>query len=306
MKPCFKKKLSILVKISVLLVLSLILQSADCVGCIPPGGFEEPPREGDYHEIVTKMWETGSDNYNQFYTNDMRLSSRWGTSYWYPVDCSSDTGQEYTAEVNKVSGRAAYGQGVIFCIQDTPDAGGDLVAKNFYALLINTQGLYQVIKVVDRQQYCLKIEGADKNGWIKAVDPAGAFYIDRGMNKINTIKIETKDTNTNDIPEFSIYINNNLVYEFEESYTKTEDGLTTFDLFKYSLGQKKYGFIVTLSPAEDFPYIPVDVRFKMITPAIGAVQNRSALYSEYGSSISGNGADSALFFENSTLNVIKE
>jgi hypothetical protein len=255
-----------IIKLSHLLTVALVFF---CISC--PTETKQPTKGDDpvvqLPEIKVIEWKPTEDGYIQFCTNDKKLRTSTGATYWYPLSFKNNPGNELIVSLNKISGRSSYGFGIIFCIQDEP-AADEFIAKNFYTILINTEGLYQIIKIVNRVPYTLTIPGADDNGWVKAINADGDSYLQLGKNVVNNIRIITKDDNSNDIPEFEIYMNNNLVYHFEDNFTESNDHKSTFDLYKYSLGKDKYGYIVTLSPVEDFPYVPIDVRFKMTVPLV--------------------------------------
>lgn len=231
----------------------------------------EPEPEPVPINIVTIKWEASTDGYIQFYTNDINMITSTGATYWKPDVYTNITDNEFIADVNKISGAASYGFGAIFCIQEDK-SGGELIAKNFYAVLIRVDGYFQIIKAVKKdadppeaapKQHRLKILGNESNIWVLAKDSSGDQVLHQGKNQINRIKIKTRDLDSNNIPEFDLYFNNLLVYSFEDNFLI--DGTEALPQFYYNTGLNKYGFIVTLSPDEDFPVTPVHVRYRHST-----------------------------------------
>lgn len=211
--------------------------------------------------VSTIEWEADGLGFIRYYTNDINkiIGYPSGRTFWHPFEYAG-SGDVYDVDLTKISGKAAYGYGLIFCIQDDVPAMGDFTATDFYALLIRVDGYYQVIKVVDSQQYRLAIDGCDANFWAVKKDIDGNNVLLAGKNVLNNIRIETTEDagDGNDQPEFKIYFNNILAYEFEDNYTN--EG--TLPLFTYDAGKDKYGYMVVLGPNEDFPVEGVDVRFK--------------------------------------------
>lgn len=226
---------------------------------IPP-----PPITTVFFEDIT----SDSDNSIIFSTNDKNMTTSTGSTFWMPY-YSSDAANDYVETVvNKISGESAYGYGVIFWIQDQYVDGEDFEIKNFYSVLIRTDGYFQIIKVVNDIQHPLKIEGSNVYNWKMPLDANNKNMLNTGKNVNNKIRVDITDADADGYPYFMIYFNDKLAYEFEESYSM--DGETVLELFQYETGEKqhKYGFIVTLSPVEFFPFVPVKVAFSQIYPVL--------------------------------------
>jgi len=245
--------------LAIFLILILISCPTKNVTGDDGGGDSSNGGNSDYTNIPvsTVEWLDDGLGFIRYYTNDINkiIGYPSGRTLWYPFEYTG-SGDVYDVDLTKISGKAAYGYGLIFCIQDDVPPVGDFIATDFYALLIRFDGCYQVIKVVDCQQYRLAIDGCDANFWASANDK-----LLTGKNVLNNIRIETTEDagDGNDQPEFKIYFNNILAYEFEDNYTN--EGV--LPLFIYDAGKDKYGYIVTLGPNEDFPVEGVDVRFRM-------------------------------------------
>ena len=68
-------------------------------------------------------------------------------------------------------------------------------AKNYYCVLIRTDGFFQIIKVVDRVQHVLMILGCNSSGWKEAlnnaVPPVNLLNMGKGVN--NVVRVEITD-----------------------------------------------------------------------------------------------------------------
>ncbi len=216
---------------------------------------EEDPQTEPVINIINEFWVTDDNGYIQYYTNDRSRLSDKGRTDWsiYDIEVPCNT---IEMEALKLSGAGAYGYGAVFCIQD--DNTTDYI--NFYAVLINTEGYFRIVKVVDEVQHRVAIEGSDSNGWKRATDTTGNAILFTGANVSNTIRVEYMGENENEFPVYDIYFNNELGVTHVENFTR--DGTDDLNLFHGDINTDKYGFIVTLSPYEYFPYVPVDVRFR--------------------------------------------
>lgn len=239
------------------------------------GDYEKPKKEKDkeeYPDIITIKWETGDDSWVKFYTNDINMTGPNGMTYWIPKKYQGLSEDVVEVDAMKITGSDYYGYGIIFCIQDEPD-GSSFVAKSFYCVLIRVDGYYQIIKVVDKKQHILKLSSSDDKGWNYAKDSNGNLLLKKGKGVVNRIKVVIT-ASEDGIVFFNIYFNGSSIYSFKDAFN--EDNGEVLPLFKKVDGEYKYGFIVTVSPSENFPYIPVEVRFKQIVPdyTTGVPQSR--------------------------------
>lgn len=198
--------------------------------------FENEETEEPEIPIITVQWKPDINNYIQFYTNDTKLLTIDGSSFWKWGSFYENQMTSFEAELIKVSGVNYYGYGLIFCIQD--DAGNGMT--NGLIVMIDTVRQYIIGKVVNNDFYVIK-------------DWTITDALISGYNIKNKIKINYLGNNN-----FEVIFNDNntsekkVIFEYDQ-----EPGLNLCG---------RYGYIVTLSPYELFPKHPVDVRFKQITP----------------------------------------
>ena len=168
------------------------------------GGGSEPVITPD---IETIKWESNEDTI-QFYTNNpFEIDNETGATFWNPKSYKGAGLAEDMVEaiVCKMSGLTGYGYGLIFCIQDNPD-NGEFIAKNFYCVLIRTDGFFQIIKAVEHPtepdtaplQHIMDI-GGNVSGWKEALDINGDNVIDKGKGVDNIIRVEITDPDSNDL-----------------------------------------------------------------------------------------------------------
>ncbi len=230
--------------------------------------------------IVTYNWINDPYNpgYYQFRTNDPAMTSDKGYSYWFINNFTNTSASTYEINVFKSSGCSDYGYGIVFCIQDSTDDPADTGdntsdRRNFYTVLVRNDGCFQILKIVNKEQYKVAIEGSDGNGWKKPVDEYNNCILNTGAGVINTIKVvyTGKDTNNNSC--YDLYFN-----DYPEKIFTITDGVTvtigkdnkpvTLKKFDGDQNKDKYGVIVTLAPnnnipgvGECFPAVPVIVEF---------------------------------------------
>lgn len=135
-------------------------------------------------------------------------------------------------QVKKISGNQNYGYGVLYCYQDS---------NNFYCLLITVNKYYCVYKRVD-------------GIFSPVLDWRYSSNLYSGYDILNKIKINLSTTTPN---SFTVYFND------IEDYTFIDSSFTSGDSGFYTTSGK--------SNEENFPNVPVDVRFKQITPAFSLV-----------------------------------
>lgn len=202
-------------------------------------GCSEPSTKTEI-TIVSPSW-TNSDGWKKFYTNDSDYYNYSFTSHY----TSTNNGNPVEVQMQKVSGSADHGYGVIFAIQKS-DA--DANNKSMYRFLVSVSEGYYNLGQYDSTGNYTAISSGSTDSWKYSA------AINTGYEEINTVNINfVSGTNT-----YSIKINNTLVDTFSHA-----DPEVTVDL----TGGKS-GFYVSVGDEteEDFPNNPVDVRFKMITP----------------------------------------
>ncbi len=177
----------------------------------------------------TIEWVEDENGFIQFFTND-KSNLGFGFLTW-SNDSYEDPMDTVEIEVKKVSGNENMGYGILFCFQNP---------ENYYRLLITTSGWYRISAKNDGEFFSLP--------WMESE------YLNQGLNEINKIKI-TRQVNTENNVIFSVCFNENEAAVVDNSYFTTFTG-------------GYYGFYVGVGNSEDenFPQIPVDVRFKQISP----------------------------------------
>ncbi len=204
-------------------------------------------------DTETILWELYQDEnetvWKQFSTNDKKMLKVKGRTFWFADEFSAR--DSFEIETFKTSGVSGYGYGAIFCIQG--DNTGD--ERNFYAILIRTNASFQIIKIVDKEQYMVELPGND-NGWNEVYEN-GSNILLSGSGVKNKIRIDYLGNIINGYAVYEIYFNDKFAVEIVENNT----GGMIFDGDK---GRNKYGFINTLSPVEYFPYVPNTVFYRLV------------------------------------------
>jgi hypothetical protein len=185
----------------------------------------------DTTDTKTILWEADASGDTQFYTNDSRyMGPDEGYSYWVYGSVSETTmSSDYIVGVYKVSGSKSYYSGPIFCVQSS---------GNFLTVMINTERQYEIGKVIDGV-YSTVI-----------VDNTTSTDLYSGFNVMNKIKVSQTAAGT-----FKVVFNDAEA----NAVTFQDNGTTPFT-------GGKFGFMTTVSAEEVFPSVPVDVRFKLISP----------------------------------------
>ena len=212
-------------------VLIFIPMIASCSLTVLDGEEPEPTPEGisvieeENSLYTTDETETGI---YVFETNDTRYLNKNGYTVWTTKDINEADGFEpITVSVMKQSGRSEAGFGIVFCSQE-------IEGKPFLiTVLINTDGLYTVGKVVDGVFSHLN------KGW------QGSYNINRGYGIRNVINVSYDD----DKKYFLLMINGNETTVF----TVSED---------FTFKNSRSGFVTVIANNEDFPRKPVKVTFE--------------------------------------------
>ena len=167
-------------------------------------------------------------SFRQFATSDRE---NFNTSFLWWDDSSFQSPMMATpveAEIKKISGYEGGGYGIVFCAQDT---------ENYYLLLITVNQTYAVLECV----------GGNFN-YLKTFSDSGKLLA--GYDTPNTVKIEYVGSNT-----FEISFNGN-----PPSGSFIDDS--------FSEGYAGYAVRVSYEGYEILPQIPVDARFRLITPIV--------------------------------------
>lgn len=134
-----------------------------------------------------------------------------------------------TATVKKMSGSINYGYGIVFCFKDS---------NNFYRLLINEAGYYSLYALV--------------GGNSSAVIP---WSTTPSANLTNGFGVDNVISVTQQSPgNFSLNFNGNQETLFSDS--------------NFIGGTSGFAASIDVQSNENFPNIPVDVRFKFSLPVV--------------------------------------
>ncbi len=211
-------------------VLIFIPVLASCSLTVREGEGAEPTPEEisvieEENSLYTDDAETGI---YVFETNETRYLNKDGYTVWTTRDINETDGFEpVTVSVMKQSGRSEAGFGIVFCSQE-------IEGKPFLiTVLINTNGLYTVGKVVDGVFSHLN------KGW------QSSYNINKGYGIRNVITVSYDSDKKN----FLLTINGQETVFFTVSENIT---------FKDS----RSGFVTVIANNEDFPRKPVKVTFE--------------------------------------------
>lgn len=175
----------------------------------------------------TLDWQKDSESFIQFYTNESKYSGLSGNTLWNWGTVKNNPITYVETELKKISGDKNYGYGIIFCVQDT--------GVDYLSVVIDIEGNYQVIREVNNVTSILKKWALSTN-------------LKKGYNVINKIKAEYKGNK-----KFSIYFNDVLETDVMDNISPELTG-------------GYFGYAVGISNMENFPDVPVDVRFKQLYP----------------------------------------
>ena len=152
--------------------------------------------------------------------------TKWGKNFIYVVHPMTDVAE---VQIKKMSGYYKQGFGLVFCYQDS---------DNYYKLLIDVVGDYIVYQVE---------EGVS----IPVISLSSSERLNTGYDMINTVMIQHDSGDPK--RTYDIYFNGYWVADFKlEPYPPN--------------GSVGYYASVAEDIYEYFPYVPVDVRYKLLQP----------------------------------------
>ena len=189
-------------------------------------GCPNPGDDDDGPAIVSPRWDT-YDGWRRFYTND---PDYYNYSFYYYYDLT-DGLFPIVVETQKISGHDYHAYGVIFCYQSD---------SSMYRVWIDTDGWY---RISSRDSLG---DDAEIVGWTQ-----DTTNINTGYGITNTIEISYID------PDYTLTINGANITSFDKAAGGYLD-----------LTGGKSGFYASIGDAtdEDFPNVPVDIRYKMTAP----------------------------------------
>ncbi len=193
-------------------------------GCPAPRDMIKPEvPSGDSIEETSALFVKDSNTGTvAFATNDIRYTGEYGYTLWTEGDDFYSPFGQMNVTVSKLSGNSDAGYGVVFCSDGT----------SMLLVLIN----------INREYLIGKLEGTvftELAGWTETEDLYG------GYNRGNVLDI-SYDT---DKEEFSLCFNGGDAVRFRDG----EEPYHT---------EGRTGYMVVISPRDEFPEIPVSVTFK--------------------------------------------
>ena len=205
------------------IVISVILT----IGCwVTP--IDEDPTDGTTFSNVPELFLPDPDTGTiVFETDDPEYWSSEGYTLWNYKSEIINPFSEWTVTVNKSSGDAEAGYGLIFCRYVSPGITGETML----VLLVNTNQEYMVGEIRSMT-------------FFEIIPWTATTHLSGGNDKDNAIKI-TYDSIKED---YSVYFNNKLEGTFRDDVPPLHTGGNN-------------GFIVIISPNDSFPGYPVHVEF---------------------------------------------
>lgn len=214
-------------------IIPLILLLAGCT--LPePLGWDGNVGGGGINETSVLFNEEsgpGGRSIYRFYTNEVSFSQPFGRNFWLPRPSSyAEPFNEYAVRVNKRSGAAEGGFGLVLC--HGRDAEN---VESMLTVMIRTDGYYQIAEVVG-------------TSYTPFSDWHYSTHIHTGKGFDNELKIKR------DSDDFVLYINGHEVERFSDN---TEAPI--------HVGGTQ-GFLSVVTPLEQFPQFPVEVTFEEVLP----------------------------------------
>ncbi len=199
-------------------------------GC-PVAPIETPPEDeddGGVAQVDELFVDQGGGTYD-FQTNDTAYWGTWGYTLWAIKGAAQTPFTEREVTVNKIEGDLSAGFGIVFCHYTHADPE---VGETMLALMINTKQEYIVGEVCG--PYFSEIKGWTHSDALRS-----------GTNMENTIRVAW---NTGE-GRFDIYFNGSFAdYFMDEEPPYHTEGAD--------------GYIVVISPKDDFPNTLVHVIFQ--------------------------------------------
>jgi len=209
----------------VALALGILALLLGCAG--PAGGWDDGPQLPTTPiEENSDLFVDNGDSTFTFDTNDTAYWTTRGYTLWIPKE-TVDPFVSKEVTVTKLSGDYRGGYGIIICHYDTgnPDYG-----ETMLVVMIRTTGDYMIGEVTGTK--------------FTALSPWTPFaYLNKGQNAGNTVKVDLVSG------EFIVSFNGTEATRFRDE-----------DLPYHTHGAN--GFLVVISPYDNFPTTHVTVAFK--------------------------------------------
>ena len=175
-------------------------------------------------------WEPDGNGFTRFSDND---TGDYEYDFWDFKQNANIQANTYEIECKKISGASTAGYGMIFGSENS------YYSRNFYALIISTDGRYSVLKATAFGYFGVN--------YTTIKDWEYSSSINKGYNAINTLKVVQAGLTS------SVYLNGTNVCN-----------LNSITLFGSWIG---YFVRILDKDVEKFPGTPVDVRFRLINQA---------------------------------------
>ena len=193
-------------------------------GYIPPD--EEPPAIEQVDDLFV---DNGGGEY-RFTTNDPAYWGEYGYTLWALKGAPQTPFTSREVAMCKTSGDDSAGFGVVICHYEDPDPG---IGETMLVVMINTNRQYIVGEAI----------GAE----FTAIVPwtfSGELLANMGQT--NNVRVDYDGG----LAEYVLFLNGTEVKRFRDDETP------------FHAGGGDNGYIVVISPLDDFPEVPVDVVFR--------------------------------------------
>ena len=194
----------------------------------PPTTYTPPVDDGtDPIEIIDDLFVPGDEEGEViFETNNPQYWSEYGFTLWYLLEGEEQPFSAREAVVSKLSGNPTAGYGLVYCFRNDNEYG-----ETFLLVMINTVREYIVAEAVG-------------SGFHEIIGWTGSEALRAGYNQNNELRLEYN----NATQDFSLYINDQFEANFKDDEAPLHDS-------------GRQGYIVVISPLDDFPEIPVKIRY---------------------------------------------
>ncbi|MCK5672516.1 MAG: hypothetical protein KAH95_04025 [Spirochaetales bacterium] len=211
-----------LIQLNTLIIVLVIIITSGCIVTTIPSEVKDPEDVTVIEENSSLFVEDGGTGITSFATNDTKYSEQFGYTLWSQEGLVSDPFINLNVTLSKLSGNDVAGYGVVFGSHD----------DTMLVVLINTKKEF-IIGDLTGNLFTVLQSWDDAPG------------LKSGYNQTNIIDI-TYDSGTGD---FNLSLNGVLVTIFRDDDAPFHT-------------QGKNGYIVIISPMDDFPNIPVSITFK--------------------------------------------
>ncbi len=211
-----------LIRINTLITILLIIITSGCSVTPILYVVKDPLDVTIIEENSSLFVEVGGTGIIEFATNDTKYSEQFGYTLWSQEGLVSDPFTNLNVTLSKLSGNDIAGYGVVFGSHD----------DTMLVVLINTKKEFIIGELTGNLFTVLQ-------SWDNAAS------LKSGYNQTNIIDI-TYDSGTGD---FDLSLNGVWITTFRDDDAPFHT-------------QGKNGYIVVISPLDDFPNIPVSITFK--------------------------------------------